>query len=81
MKIGLFVDKGREFMGLSMKRGIFMDECGDFGEVVHEMGWFYGKGTRSEGTKERRNEGAKKGGGWRLAGKMLRRGKGRGVWV
>lgn len=43
---------------------------GEFGEVVHEMGWFYGKGTRSEG--------AKKGGGWRLAGKMLRRGKGRG---
>ena len=34
------------------------------------MGWFYGKGTRSEG--------AKKGGGWRVAGKMLRRGKGRG---
>ena len=34
------------------------------------MGWFYGEGTR--------NEGAKEGGGWRLAGKMLRRGKGRG---
>jgi hypothetical protein len=29
---------------------------GEFGEVVHEMGWFYGKGTRSEGAKERRRE-------------------------
>lgn len=29
---------------------------GEFGAVVHEMGWFYGEGTR--------NEGAKKGGGW-----------------
>ena len=81
MKRGIFMDEWGISEGLSMKRGIFMDECGDFGEVVHEMGWFYGKGTRSEGTKERRNEGAKKGGGWRLAGKMLRRGKGRGVWV
>ena len=81
MKWGIFMDEWGISEGLSMKRGIFMDECGDFGEVVHEMGWFYGKGTRSEGTKERRNEGAKKGGGWRLAGKMLRRGKGRGVWV
>ena len=35
---------------------------GEFGEVVHEMGWFYGKGTRSEGTKERRRE---EGGGGR----------------
>ena len=25
-----------------------MDEWGEFGEVVHEMGWFYGEGTRSE---------------------------------
>ena len=36
---------------------------GDFGAVVHEMGWFYGEGTRSEE-------------GRRVAGKMLRRGKG-----
>ena len=42
MKIGLFVDKGREFMGLSMKRGIFMDEWGDFGRVVHEKWAFRG---------------------------------------
>jgi hypothetical protein len=31
-----------------MKWGIFMDEWGDFGAVVHEMVWFYGEGTRSE---------------------------------
>ena len=46
---------------------------GEFGAVVHEMGWFYGKGTRSE---EGRSEEVR-----RVAGKMLRRGKGRGVWI
>ena len=60
MKKGLFMDKGRELMGLSMKWGGFME--------------------REQGAKERRSEEAKKGGGRRVAGKMLRRGKGRGMW-
>lgn len=42
---------------------------GEFGEVVHEIGWFYGEGTWSG-----------EGRGRRVAGKMLRRGKGRGMW-
>ena len=46
---------------------------GEFGAVVHEMGWFYGEGTRSEGAKERRRE---KGEGWQA--KCCAGGKGEG---
>lgn len=67
MKIGLFVDKGTELMRLSMKWGIFMDEWGNLERLSMKWGGFM-----------EREQGAKKGGGWRLAGKMLRRGKGRG---
>ena len=56
MKIGLFVDKGTELMELPMKWGIFMDEWGEFGEVVHEIGVVLWRGK-----KERRRE---EGGDW-----------------
>ena len=36
MKIGLFVDKGRELMGLSMKWGGFMDGMGIFEQKNEE---------------------------------------------
>ena len=70
MKIGLFVDKGTELMRLSMKWGIFMDEWGNLERLSMKWGGFM-----------EREQGAKKGGGKRVAGKMLRRGKGRGMWV
>ena len=96
MKIGLFVDKGRELMGLSMKWGGFMDEWGISEGLSMKTGLFVDKGTElmrlsmkwgifmdEWGNLERlsmkwggfmeREQGAKKGGGWRLAGKMLRR--------
>ena len=69
MKIGLFVDKGTELMRLSMKWGIFMDEWGNLERLSMKWGGFM-----------EREHGAKKGGGRRVAGKMLRRGKGRGMW-
>ena len=95
MKTGLFVDKGTELMRLSMKWGIFMDEWWNSEGLSMKTGLFMDEGRelmrlsmkwggfmeREHGAKERRSEGAKKGGGWRVAGKMLRRGKGRGVWV
>ena len=43
---------------------------GDFGAVVHKMGWFYGEGTRNE--EVRREEG----GGWQA--KCCAGGKGEG---
>ena len=46
---------------------------GEFGAVVHKMGWFYGEGTRNEGAKERRRE---EGGGWQA--KCCAGGKGEG---
>ena len=50
-----------------MKTGLFVDKGLEL--VVLSMKW---------GGFMEREQGAKKGGGWRLAGKMLRRGKGRG---
>jgi hypothetical protein len=44
-----------------------MDEWGNLERLSMKWGGFM-----------EREQGAKKGGGWRLAGKMLRRGKGRG---
>ena len=65
MKIGLFVDKGRELMGLSMKWGGFMDG----------MGIFEQKNEERRGEEERKQRGGE---GER---EKLRRGKGRGEWV
>ena len=62
MKIGLFVDKGTELMRLSMKWGIFMDEWGNLERLSMKWGGFM---EREHGAKERRSEGAKKGGGCR----------------
>ena len=45
-----------------------MDEWGNLERLSMKWGGFM-----------EREQGAKKGGGWRLAGKMLRRGKGRGM--
>ena len=43
MKTGLFMDKGRELMGLSMKRGIFMDEWGISERLSMKTGLFVDK--------------------------------------
>ena len=53
MKTGLFVDKGRELMGLSMKWGIFMDEWGNLERLSMKWGGFM---EREQGAKERRSE-------------------------
>lgn len=87
MKTGLFVDKGQELMRLSMKWGGFVDGRGIWEGLSMKTGLFVDKGQELMGLSMKwggfmeREHGAKKGGGWRLAGKMLRREKGRGVWV
>ena len=87
MKRGIFMDERGFGTRLSMKRCVFMDERGFWTELSMKIGLFVDKGTElmrlsmKLGGFMEREQGAKKGGGWRLAGKMLRRGKGRGMWV
>ena len=49
MKTGLFVDKGRELMRLSMKLGIFMDEWGISERLSMKTGLFVDKGRELMG--------------------------------
>ena len=66
MKTGLFVDKGRELMGLSMKWGLFVDKGLEL--VVLSMKWngfMDGMGIfeqKNEERRERKKE-SRKGGG------------------
>ena len=69
MKWGIFMDKGRELMGLSMKWGSFMDEWGNSEGLSMKWGGFM-----------EREHGAKKGEG-RRGRQNVAQGKGRGVWV
>lgn len=70
MKIGLFVDKGRELMGLSMKWGGFMDG----------MGIFEQKNEERRGRKKESREGGGEGERWRgREGKVAQGERERGV--